>query len=73
MTWRTGNGLLQCFKALEEELLLQIEDGPCLGVRLGGPLLDQGWCEPWFANPMKPDWLVCRLTTTGRALAAESA
>jgi hypothetical protein len=28
-----------------------------------------GWAEPWFANPLKPDWLVCRLTPAGhRAL-----
>jgi hypothetical protein len=27
----------------------------------------QGWAEPWFANPIKPDWLVCRLTAAGRA------
>ena len=25
-----------------------------------------GWAEHWFANPVKPDWLVCRLTRTGR-------
>ena len=25
-----------------------------------------GWAEPWFANPIKPDWLVCRLTARGR-------
>lgn len=31
--------------------------------------LDAGWAEPWFANPTKPDWLVCRLTAAGRALA----
>jgi hypothetical protein len=24
-----------------------------------------GWAEPWVANPMKPDWLVCRLTPAG--------
>src|SRR4051794_35310561 len=24
-----------------------------------------GWAEPWIANPMKPDWLVCRLTASG--------
>ena len=29
----------------------------------------QGWAEPWFKNPIKPDWLVCRLTADGRALA----
>jgi len=31
-----------------------------------------GWAEPWFANPLKPDWLVCRLTPAGRTrLAAD--
>jgi len=25
-----------------------------------------GWAEPWFANPVKPDWLVCKLTPSGR-------
>ncbi|WP_293723877.1 hypothetical protein [Stappia sp.] len=25
-----------------------------------------GWAEPWFSNPIKPDWLVCRLTEKGR-------
>ncbi|MDX2222555.1 MAG: hypothetical protein SFV21_07400 [Rhodospirillaceae bacterium] len=29
--------------------------------------LDAGWAEPWFANDMKPDWLVCKLTPAGRA------
>jgi hypothetical protein len=28
--------------------------------------IDQGWAEPWFANPLKPDWLVCKLTERGR-------
>ena len=28
--------------------------------------LDQGYAQPWFANPLKPDWLVCRLTDEGR-------
>jgi len=30
--------------------------------------IDRGWAEPWFANPIKPDWLVCRLTEDGRDL-----
>ena len=34
--------------------------------------LEQGWAEPWFSNPIKPDWLVCKLTDTGRALLTES-
>lgn len=29
--------------------------------------LERGWAEPWFSNPLKPDWLVCRLTPSGRA------
>lgn len=28
--------------------------------------IDQGWAEPWFHNPLKPDWTVCRLTDAGR-------
>jgi hypothetical protein len=27
--------------------------------------LAHGWCEPWFDNPVKPDWLVCKLTPAG--------
>ncbi|MTI45283.1 hypothetical protein JM93_01335 [Roseibium hamelinense] len=29
--------------------------------------VDAGWAEPWFSNPIKPDWLVCKLTDAGRA------
>jgi hypothetical protein len=32
--------------------------------------VEQGWAEPWFSNPIKPDWLVCRLTAAGRAWAS---
>ena len=28
----------------------------------------QGWAEPWFDNPIKPDWLICKLTDAGRML-----
>ena len=28
--------------------------------------IEHGWAEPWFNNPLKPDWLVCRLTEAGR-------
>ena len=24
-----------------------------------------GWAEPWTRNPIKPEWLVCRLTPAG--------
>ena len=29
--------------------------------------IEQGWAEPWFTNPLKPDWLVCKLTERGRS------
>lgn len=33
--------------------------------------MDRGWAEPWFDNPLKPDWLVCKLTDAGRRVASE--
>ncbi|HYY37326.1 MAG TPA: hypothetical protein VE801_06290 [Xanthobacteraceae bacterium] len=34
--------------------------------------LAHGWATPWVHNPIKPDWLVCRLTPAGyRALGGE--
>ena len=31
--------------------------------------ISHGWAEPWNVNPIKPDWLVCKLTSAGyRAL-----
>ena len=32
--------------------------------------IEQGWAEPWFENPIKPDWLVCKLTESGRSVVA---
>jgi hypothetical protein len=34
--------------------------------------IEYGWAEPWFHNPIKPDWLVCKLTAAGRSALAES-
>ena len=31
--------------------------------------VEHGWAEPWFSNPLKPDWLICKLTEEGRRLA----
>jgi hypothetical protein len=33
--------------------------------------LAQGWAKPWAANPIKPDWMICKLTTAGRSAVAE--
>ncbi len=30
--------------------------------------LDKGWVAPWIGNPLKPDWLVCKLTEAGRSV-----
>jgi hypothetical protein len=31
--------------------------------------VEQGWAKPWYPNPLKPDWLVCKLTALGRVVA----
>jgi len=33
----------------------------------------KGWAEPWFDNPIKPDWVICKLTESGRHVAEERA
>ena len=33
--------------------------------------LAHGWAERWLENPIKPDWLVCRLTPAGQAVLRE--
>jgi hypothetical protein len=30
--------------------------------------VDNGWAEPWFENPIRPGWLVCKLTKAGRGV-----
>jgi len=41
-------------------------DGKRVSPQMVRACLDAGWAAPWFANPLKPDWLVCKLTETGR-------
>ena len=47
-------------------------DGQAIAAEVVQACLDRGWAEPWFNNPLKPDWLVCKLTETGRRLAASA-
>lgn len=49
------------------------EDGQRVSPRIVRSCLKRGWAEPWFANPLKPDWLVCKLTPAGRAVALAGA
>jgi hypothetical protein len=46
------------------------KDGKRVGERTIRACIEQGWAAPWFANPMKPDWLICKLTDAGRKLVA---
>ncbi len=45
-------------------------DGQAVATAIVRRCLDRGWAEPWFSNPLKPDWLVCKLTDSGRRVAA---
>ena len=47
-------------------------DGQAVAAAIVRRCLERGWAEPWFNNPLKPDWLVCKLTPTGRRLATVS-
>ena len=47
-------------------------DGQRIDPRTIRACIQNGWAQPWFLNPLKPDWLVCRLTDTGRAVAEGS-
>ncbi|MDH3230600.1 MAG: hypothetical protein OEN55_12485 [Alphaproteobacteria bacterium] len=44
-------------------------DGRRVSKRTVKSCITQGWAAPWFDNPIKPDWLVCKLTADGRAIA----
>ena len=46
------------------------EFGQEIDIRTIRACIKAGWAEPWFANPLKPDWLVCRLTDNGRDVLA---
>jgi hypothetical protein len=41
-------------------------DGQEIDHRTIKACVQHGWAEPWFPNPIKPDWVVCRVTDAGR-------
>jgi len=41
-------------------------DGQKVNLQVVKKCLNEGWAEPWFANQLKMDWIVCKLTKTGR-------
>ena len=42
------------------------DNGQKISARTINSCLKKGWAEPWFNNPIKPDWLICKLTDAGR-------
>ena len=51
-----------------DKLPLFDENGQRVNLDTVRTCISNGWAEPWFTNPLMPDWLVCRLTDRGRAL-----
>jgi hypothetical protein len=48
------------------------ERGQRVNERTVKSCIDRGWAAPWFHNPLKPDWLVCKVTEAGRRVLAVS-
>ena len=44
------------------------EHGQRVSARTVESCLRHGWAAPWFENPLKPDWQICKLTDAGRAM-----
>lgn len=42
------------------------EEGQQINERTVRACIEKGWAAPWFSNPLKPDWIVCKLTDQGR-------
>ena len=47
------------------------EFGQQINVQTVKSCIRNGWAEPWFSNPLKPDWLVCKLTKDGKRVCDE--
>lgn len=47
-------------------------DGQKVDPRTVRACIDKGLAEPWFVNPIKPDWLVCKLTQAGYDMLGQS-
>lgn len=47
------------------------ENGQRISDRTVQSCVRLGWAEPWFNNPLKKDWMVCKLTHLGRVVAEE--
>ncbi|MBV9968706.1 MAG: hypothetical protein JO228_01885 [Xanthobacteraceae bacterium] len=43
-------------------------EGREVPVRTIQSCIDHGWAEPWIHNPIRPEWMVCKLTVRGYAV-----
>lgn len=44
------------------------KNGQAIDFQIIKSCINKGLAEHWFANPLKPEWLVCRLTERGRSV-----
>ena len=58
--------LVRGLKQAGGKLPLFDEEGQHVHPALVRACIAHGWAEPWFGNPLKPDWLTCKLTENGR-------
>lgn len=52
------------------KLPLYDENGKRVSERTVKSCVNNGWAEPWFENPIKPEWQICKLTENGRKILA---
>ena len=63
--------LIRGFSQAGGKLPLFDRDGQHIHPALVRACIAHGWAAPWFGNPLKPDWLVCKLTEKGRHAVSE--
>ena len=63
--------LVRGLKQAGGKLPLFDEDGQHYHPALIRACIAHGWAEPWFGNPLKTDWLTCKLTDKGRRVLGE--
>ena len=63
--------LLRALSQAGGKLPLFDRDGQHIHPALVRACIAHGWAEPWFGNPLKTDWLVCKLTEKGRHAVSE--
>ena len=64
-TWAQVRYLIRGLKEPGGKLPLFDDEGQEIDIRTIRSCIERGWARPWFANPIKKDWLVCRLTPAG--------